>query len=119
MRQPHLVLLWCLGVFCDLEHRDVVVIILKAEEDTKTLAFIGDLHPENVPVEAFRRLQIAHLDHHVSDSLDRHTPPPAKRDHFGMTIATGVLYWHKRRKSQPIMQGYTVLDDTFLQTARP
>src|SRR5262245_32370313 len=82
MRQPHLVLLWRLGVFADLEHRNVVVIILKAEEDTKPLALVGDFHPENVSVEPFRCIQIAHLDHHVSDSLDRHTPPPAKHDHF-------------------------------------
>jgi hypothetical protein len=86
------------------------VIILKAEEDTKTLALIGDVHPENVPVEPFRRVQIAHLDHYVSDSLDRHTPPPAKHDHFRTTMATGVLYWQKRRKSQSSVLGYTVFD---------
>jgi len=44
------------GIVSDLEHRDVVVIILKAEEDAKTLALIGDVHPENVPVEPFRRV---------------------------------------------------------------
>src|SRR5262245_37480850 len=103
MRQPHLVLLRRLGIVPDLEDCDVVVIVLKAEEDTKTLALIGDFHPENVPVEPFRRIQIAHLDHHVSDSLDRHTLPPAKHDHFRTTMATGVLYWQKRGKSQPLM----------------
>jgi len=27
-------------------------------------------------------------------------------------MAIGVLYWQKRRKSQPTMQGYTVFDGT-------
>jgi len=34
-------------------------------------------------------------------------------------MTTAVLYWQKRRKSQPIMQGCTVLDRALLQTARP
>jgi len=34
-------------------------------------------------------------------------------------MAIGVLYWQKRRKSQPITQGSSVFDGTLLKTAQP
>jgi len=34
-------------------------------------------------------------------------------------MVAGVLYWHRRRKSQPIMQGSTGFDGTLLTTAQP
>src|SRR5437870_7949111 len=74
--QTDLLLLRQVGVRRRLEHRDVVVVVVEAEEDPPR-QLLPDLHPQDTVIELLRLLEISHLEDHVSDSLDRHVTPPS------------------------------------------